>query len=66
VPDDLEKKIEELKAEFKKRETRIKKELLAGATIEHGAHYAELRLLPGRNPNSKNPDDYELVISFVC
>jgi hypothetical protein len=43
----------------------IKEALLAGANVEPGRRYAELRLLPGRDPASKNPDDYELVVSHV-
>jgi hypothetical protein len=43
----------------------LKEDLLADAGVEPGARYAELRLLPGRDPSSKNPDDYELIVSFV-
>ena len=44
---------------------KLKQDPLAGATIEAGDLYAELRLLPGRNPSSKDPDDYDLVVSYV-
>jgi hypothetical protein len=40
----------------------MKKQILAGATIEPGA---ELRLLPGRDSSSKDPDDYDLIFSHV-
>jgi len=43
----------------------MKEQLLAGASIESGDVYAELRLLPGRDPSSKNPDDYDLILSYV-
>jgi hypothetical protein len=73
--DDLAKKfqgIKRMERELQRRtqqraraERTIKDELLTGATIELGNRYAELRLLPGRDPASKNPDDYDLVVSFV-
>ena len=64
----LERKEKRLRAEQRgldsmKRE--MKKQLLAGATIEPGAVCVELRLLPGRDPSSKNPDDYDLILSHV-
>jgi hypothetical protein len=40
----------------------MKKQLLGGATIEPGA---ELRLLLGRDPSSRDPDDYDLILSHV-
>jgi hypothetical protein len=68
MDDDLEKKIDELKRTEKRLDAvnrQIKEALLAGANVEPGARYVELRLLPGRDPESKNPDDYELVVSHV-
>lgn len=44
---------------------RLKEKLLAGARLEPGRLVAELRRLPGRNPASVNPDDYELVVSHL-
>jgi len=74
VTHDLKKKIEmkgleedlrRLEKERENLERTIKERLLAGATIEPGVRRVELRLLPGRDPESKNPDDYALVVSFV-
>jgi len=72
---DLKKKLEELgrienrlrREERKLADLRraMKEQLLAGASIESGNVYAELRLLPGRDPSSKNPDDYDLILSYV-
>jgi hypothetical protein len=73
--EDLKKKLEELGRREKRLSTEqrelesvkreMKKRLLAGATIEPEALYAELRLLPGRDPSSKDPDDYDLILSHV-
>jgi hypothetical protein len=73
--EDLKKKLEELGRREKRLGTQqreldsvkreMKKQLLAGATIEPGGLYAELRLLPGRDPSSKDPDDYDLILSHV-
>jgi len=73
--EDLKKKLEELgrreerlrnqQRELDSMKGEIKKQLLAGATIEPGTLYAELRLLPGRDPSSKDPDDYDLILSHV-
>ena len=75
MTDDVKKKIKELKRleedlrrleqERESLERAIKERLLAGATIEPGARDIELRTLPGREPGSKNPDDYALIISLV-
>lgn len=65
---DLERKQRELtraQEELAAKQRRLKESLLAGAAVEPGARHAELRLLPGRDPSSKNPDDYELIVSFV-
>jgi hypothetical protein len=72
---DLKKKLEELgrienrlrREERKLADLRraMKEQLLAGASIESGDVYAEVRLLPGRDPSSKNPDDYDLILSYV-
>ena len=43
----------------------MKEGLLAGATIEPGDLYAESCLLPGRDPSKKNPDAYDLIVSYV-
>lgn len=71
--EDLKKKLEKLgrreerlriqqrALDSAKRE--MKKQLLAGATIESGV---ELCLLPGRDSSSKNPDDYDLILSRVA
>ncbi|MCU1239310.1 MAG: hypothetical protein JWO19_5897 [Bryobacterales bacterium] len=68
MDDDLKEKMDELRRmekalDVKKRA--MKEELLAGATVEPGDVYVELRLLPGRDPASKNPDDYDLVVGYV-
>ena len=70
--EDLKKKLEELGRREKRLRTQqreldsvkreMKKQILTGATIEPGA---ELRLLPGRDSSSKDPDDYELIFSHV-
>jgi len=75
IDDDLKKRLEELQRmrerlrreqrEFSAMNKRMKEQLLAGATVEPGGIYAELRLLPGRDPSSKNPDDYELILGYV-
>ena len=75
MADNIKEKIEELKRleedlrrlerDCESRKRAIKEQLLAGAIVEPGAHYAELRLLPGREPGSRNPDDYALVVSSV-
>jgi hypothetical protein len=44
---------------------KMKEGLLAGATIEPGDLYAESCLLPGRDPSKKNPDAYDLIVSYV-
>lgn len=73
--DDLKKRLEEL-ARMEKRlrteqreldalQRRMKEQLLAGAAVEPGDLHAALRLLPGRDPSSKNPDDYELILGYV-
>ena len=61
----MERELQRLTQERARAERTIKDELLTGATIELGNRYAELRLLPGRDAASKNPDDYDLVVSFV-
>jgi hypothetical protein len=60
-----EKSLRTQQRELQRVRRKMKEELLAGATIEPGALYAELRLLPGRDPSSKDPDDYELIFSHV-
>jgi hypothetical protein len=75
MSDDLKKKVEELKRieerlrrgerELDNLRREMKEQLLAGAIIESGDLYAELRLLPGRDPASKNPDDYDLILLYV-
>ena len=75
MDDDLKKKLEELRRiekrlradqrELDDLHRKMKEQLLAGATIEPGDLYAELRLLPGRDSSSKNPDDYDLICSYV-
>ncbi len=70
--EDLKKKLEELGRREKRLRTQqreldsvkreMKKQILAGATIEPGV---ELRKLPGRDPSSKDPDDYDLIFSQV-
>jgi len=72
---DLKKKLEEqgrienrLRREGRKLANlrrAMKEQLLAGASIESGDVYAELRLLPGRDPSSTNPDDYDPILSYV-
>jgi hypothetical protein len=65
---DLERKQRELtraQEELAAIQRRLKESMLAGAMVETGARHAELRLLPGRDSSSKNPDDYELIVSFV-
>lgn len=68
MDDDLEKKLAEMRRLEQKLASvrkKMKVDLLAGATIEPGGLYAELRLLPGRDPSSKDPDDYDLIVSWV-
>jgi hypothetical protein len=75
MDDDLKKKLKELrrmeerlradKRELDEMHRKMKEQLLAGGTVEPGDLCAELRLLPGRDPASKNPDDYDLIISYV-
>jgi len=72
---DLKKKLEEqgrIENRLRREERKLanlrramKEQLLAGASIESGDVYAELRLLPGRDPSSTNPDDYDLILSYV-
>ena len=64
----LERKQRELartQKELAAMQRSLKESLLAGAKVEPGARYAELRLLPDRDPSSKNPDDYELIVSYI-
>jgi hypothetical protein len=61
----LEERLNASERELVRVRRKMKEDLLAGATIENGDLYAELRLLPGRDPTSKNPDDYDLIISYV-
>jgi len=75
VNDDLEKKLRDLQRkqreltlaerEVSTMERELKANLLAGATVDPGTRCVELRVLPGRDPSSRNPDDYELVITYV-
>lgn len=75
MTDDLKQKLRELERqelelqrieqELAVRRRAIKEALIAGLPIEPGAYYAELRLLPGRDPDSRDPDDYDLVVSLV-
>ena len=75
MDDDFKKKLDELgrieerlRAEERELDTekrKMKEQLLAGATVEPGHLYAELRLLSGRDPASKNPDDYDLILGYV-
>jgi len=58
----MERELQRLTQGRARAERTIKDELLPGATIELGNRYAELRLLPGRDPASKNPDGYDLCI----
>lgn len=59
----LEQEMRRVEVELRRSQRKLKQDLLAGATIEPGVYYAELRLLPGRDPASKDPDGYELVVS---
>jgi hypothetical protein len=62
----LEKELRLVEWESRRSERRLKQRLLAGAMMEPGRYYAEVRLRPEKDPASKNPDDYDLVISSVC
>jgi hypothetical protein len=67
--DGINQKLETLQAadkehaQFRKQHDdqrrQIKAELLGGATFQPG--WAQLKLLSGRDPSSKNPDDYDIV-----
>ncbi|HEY6126850.1 MAG TPA: hypothetical protein VIW23_01595 [Candidatus Acidoferrum sp.] len=61
----MERDLRRQERELEAHHRRIKEQLLAGDTVEPGEFYAQLRLLPGRDPASKNPDDYELDLGYV-
>jgi hypothetical protein len=75
VDDDLKQRLKELRRIEERLRTdqqelddlhkKMKEQLLAGATVEPGDVYAELRLLLGRDSSSKNPDDYDLILGYV-
>ena len=57
----LRQKLRQRRAELAEMEYGIKRALLSGAIVEPGRRL-RLRLLPGCDSASKNPDDYVLLV----